>query len=128
MILLADTHLLLWVALTPARLSQTARNLIEDAANTPAFSVVSLWEISIKQARGRPDFRVNARRMHRLLLENGWREFLVESEHAITAGQLPPLHKDPFDRMLLAQAQVEGARLLTSDTQLARYGEPVLPV
>lgn len=128
MILLADTHLLLWVALAPDRVSSTARDLIANEANTPAFSVVSLWEISIKQARGRPDFRVDARRMHRLLLENGWREYLVESEHAITAGQLPPLHKDPFDRMLLAQATVEGAQLLTSDRQLALYGAPVLTV
>lgn len=128
MILLADTHLLLWTALKPQLLSQKARDLIESEVNEPAFSVVSLWEISIKRAQGRVDFQVDPRRLRRRLIENAWREIPIDGEHAIIAGGLPPIHKDPFDRMLVAQAMVEGARLLTVDGQLARYGNPVLRV
>ncbi|WP_297508929.1 type II toxin-antitoxin system VapC family toxin [uncultured Caulobacter sp.] len=128
MILLADTHLLLWTALKPNRLSPLARELIESGANQPAFSVVSLWEISIKRAQGREDFQVDPRRLRRRLLENAWRELPIDGEQAVMAGELPPIHKDPFDRMLLAQAIVEGAQLLTVDGQLARYGDPVVRV
>ena len=128
MILLADTHLLLWTALKPHLLSKRARDLIDSEANEPAFSVVSLWEISIKRAQGRADFRVDPRRLRKRLIENGWRELLIDGEHAIIAGGLPKIHKDPFDRMLVAQAITEGARLLTVDSQLELYGDPVLRV
>lgn len=128
MILLADTHLLLWTALKPQLLSQKARDLIESEVNEPTFSVASLWEISIKRAQGREDFQVDPRRLRRGLIENDWREISINDEHAIVAGGLPPIHKDPFDRMLVAQAMVEGAKLLTVDSQLARYGSPVLRV
>lgn len=128
MILLADTHLLLWTALRPHLLSKAARDLIDSEANQPAFSVVSLWEISIKRAQGRDDFKVDPRRLRRRLLDNAWRELPIDGEHAIIAGGLPQIHKDPFDRMLVAQAMVEGAKLLTVDSQLARYGDPVLRV
>jgi PIN domain nuclease of toxin-antitoxin system len=128
LILLADTHLLLWTALKPHLLSQKARDLIEADVNEPAFSVVSLWEISIKRAQGREDLQVDPRRLRRRLIENAWREIPIDGEHAIIAGGLPPIHKDPFDRLLVAQAMVEGARLLTVDSQLARYGAPVVRV
>jgi PIN domain nuclease of toxin-antitoxin system len=126
LIVIADTHVLLWAALDPDRLSEAAQDLLTAETSTPTFSVVSLWEVSIKRAQGRPDFQVDPNRLRRQLLENDWREMMISAEHAILAGGLPLLHKDPFDRMLLAQAIVEGARLLTKDTQLARYGAPVL--
>lgn len=126
MIVIADTHVLLWVAEAPERLSDAAQDLLTAEATTPLFSVVSLWEISIMRAQDRADFQIDPHRFRRQLLGNDWRELPISSEHAILAGSLPALHKDPFDRMLLAQAIVEGARLLTMDRQLKRYGAPVL--
>jgi len=122
---LLDTHLLLWLASEPERLSPTAKQIVSAAASDLAFSVVSLWEIAIKNRRGRPDFLVNLRRLRQGLLERGFREVAVLSEHAMTVEILPAHHKDPFDRMLLAQATAEGMTLLTADTTLAAYGHPV---
>jgi PIN domain nuclease of toxin-antitoxin system len=89
------------------------------------FSAACLWEVAIKHGLGRADFRVEPRRLRRGLIENGWRELAITSEHAIAAGELPPLHKDPFDRMMVAQAQVEGFTLLTSDDLVAQYPGPI---
>jgi PIN domain nuclease of toxin-antitoxin system len=126
--LLLDTHLLLWAAGRPDLLSAEALALIGDTGNELAFSAVSLWEIAIKNALGRADFSVNLRALQRGLLENGYRELPVLGEHALALDNLPPHHKDPFDRMLVAQARIEGIVLLTSDATLARYGEPVRKV
>jgi PIN domain nuclease of toxin-antitoxin system len=126
MILLADTHILLWAALQPDRIPLRGRQLLEAEDNQPLFSAASLWEISIKHARGRPDFTVDPRRLYRQLLANGWRKLAVSVEHALAVLTLPPLHKDPFDRILVAQATVEGAKLLTVDRQLGEYGGPTL--
>ncbi|KAF0112775.1 MAG: hypothetical protein FD150_2263, partial [Rhodobacteraceae bacterium] len=87
-----------------------------------------LWEIAIKRGLGRDDFRVDMRRLWRMLLASGYLELPVSSEHALVAGDLPNLHKDPFDRMLIAQARVEGLLLLTVDKSVAKYGEAVLKV
>ena len=125
--LLLDTHLLLWAAGQPQRLSAAARALIEDAANELFFSAASLWEIVIKQGLGRDDFRVDARVLRRGLLDNGYRELPVSSEHVIAVATLPPIHKDPFDRLLVAQATVEGITLMTADPAVARYPGPVRP-
>ena len=92
------------------------------------FSAASLWEISIKRALGRADFNIDPRRLWRMLLINGDTELAVNSEHAIAVNDLPPLHKDPFDRILVAQARVEGIVLLTVDKAVARYGEGVRKV
>ena len=89
------------------------------------FSAASLWEVSIKPGLGRDDFRVDPRLLRRGLLDNGYGELAITSAHAIAVDLLPPIHKDPFDRMLLAQAMVEGIALLTSDPLLARYPGPV---
>ncbi|MHB1360241.1 MAG: type II toxin-antitoxin system VapC family toxin [Rhodocyclaceae bacterium] len=126
--LLLDTHLLLWVASEPDRLSRKARGLLLDFGNRPMFSSASLWEIAIKRSLGRDDFKVDARRLWRMLLASGYLELPVSSEHALVAGDLPNLHKDPFDRMLIAQARVEGLLLLTVDKAVAKYGEAVLKV
>jgi PIN domain nuclease of toxin-antitoxin system len=123
--LLLDTHLLLWASSLPARLSATALALLNDRRNEPLFSAASIWEIAIKNALGREDFRVDPRLLRRSLLDNGYSELPVTSEHAVAIDGLPPLHKDPFDRLLLAQALSEGIVLLTTDAQLARYAGPV---
>ena len=119
--LLLDTHLLLWAAGEPERLSSAARQLLDDPANALIFSAASLWEIAIKHRLGRDDFRVDARVLRRGLLDNGYDELPVTSAHAVALDTLPALHKDPFDRILVAQAQTEGITLVTSDDQVARY-------
>ncbi|HZD46231.1 MAG TPA: type II toxin-antitoxin system VapC family toxin [Acidobacteriaceae bacterium] len=123
--LLLDTHLLLWAAGETAKLSRTARALIEDEANVLLFSAASLWEVVIKRGLGRADFQVDARRLRRGLLDNGYLELTVSSLHAISVDTLPPLHKDPFDRILIAQAKAEGVAFLTVDRTLSPYGDPV---
>lgn len=122
---LLDTHLLLWAAGKPERLSATARDLIRNPANTLLFSAASLWEVAIKRSLGRGDFQVDPRRLWRMLLAHGYSDLPIGSEHSVAVGALPPLHKDPFDRMLVAQAKTEMITLLTADARIADYGEPV---
>jgi PIN domain nuclease of toxin-antitoxin system len=119
--LLLDTHLLLWAASMPDKLSQTAKNLIQAPKNELFFSSVSLWEIVIKNGLRRDDFQVDARLLRRGLLTHGYQELSVTSEHAVAVASLPLHYKDPFDRMLIAQSQVEGYILLTADNALAQY-------
>ncbi len=103
------------------KLSRKARRLLDDPGNILVFSAASLWEIVIKRSIRRDDFQVGARLLRRGLLDNGYDELAVTSAHAIALGALPPLHKDPFDRMLIAQAQVDGITLLTADAKVAKY-------
>ena len=126
--LLLDTQLLLWAAGSPERLSRSARKLLGDPRHELMFSAASLWEVAIKNTLGREDFRVEPRLLRRGLLDNGYVELPVTSEHAVGIDALPPLHKDPFDRLLLAQAASEGIALVTADDQLARYGGAVRKV
>ena len=126
--LLLDTQILLWAAGQPERLSATAHKLLSNRRNELLFSAASLWEIAIKKTLGREDFRVEPRLLRRGLLDNGYTELPVTSQHAVSIDALPPLHKDPFDRMLLAQATSEGITLVTGDAQLARYPGPVRKV
>lgn len=123
--LLLDTHILLWGAAEPERLSSVARSLIESPDNEIVFSSVSLWEIAIKTGRGRADFRINAGILRRSLFDNNYAELAVTGAHAAALAGLPPIHKDPFDRMLVAQAIVEGLTLLTSDPAVAKYPGPI---
>ena len=123
--LLLDTHLLLWAAGKPGRLSADARRLMKDAGNELIFSAASLWEIVIKRGLGRDDFQVDPRLFRRGLLDNGYVELPIGSEHAVAIDGLPLLHKDPFDRILIAQALVEGIILLTMDPLVAQYPGPV---
>jgi len=126
--LLLDTHLLLWAASEPERLSAKARTLLLDPANQLMFSAASLWEVTIKNSLDRPDFKVDSRRLWRMLLVSGYRELPVTSEHTVAVNDLPQLHKDPFDRILVAQARVESLLLLTVDKAVAKYGEGVRKV
>ena len=123
--LLLDTHLLLWAAGQPRKLSAAARKLLADTANELLFSAASLWEIAIKRGLDREDFVVDARLLRRGLLDNGYAELPIRSEHAVAIDSLPPIHRDPFDRLLVAQATFEGITLLTSDPVVARYPGPV---
>jgi PIN domain nuclease of toxin-antitoxin system len=119
--LLLDTHLLLWAAAQPEKLSAAALALIEAPENQLLFSAASLWEIAIKAGLGRDDFVVEPGLIRRGLLDNGYEELPVNSAHAVALTGLPAIHKDPFDRILVAQAQVEGILLLTSDDIVSRY-------
>jgi PIN domain nuclease of toxin-antitoxin system len=123
--ILLDTHLLLWAAGRPARLPARARRLIGDARNQMVFSVASLWEIAIKHGLGRDDFQADARVLRRGLIENDYEELAIAGEHAVAVDGLPALHKDPFDRLLIAQSMVEGITLLTTDELVAKYRGPV---
>lgn len=123
--LLLDTHLLLWSATEPSKLPKKARSLILDNDNELFFSAVSIWEIAIKSQIGRADFDVDSHVLRRGLIDNGYLELAITVEHALGVLALPPLHKDPFDRMLIAQATLEGFVLLTSDEQVAAYPGPV---
>ncbi len=126
--LLLDTQLLLWAAGQPERLSSRAKRQINNPDNELLFSAASIWEITIKATLGRDDFSVEPRVLRRALLDNGYIELPVTSEHAVSIDTLPLLHKDPFDRILLAQALVEGIPFLTADAQLAAYRGPVRKV
>jgi PIN domain nuclease of toxin-antitoxin system len=119
--LLPDTHILLWTIAESRRLSAAARALIGEPDNELTFSSVSLWEVAIKTGRGRDDFRIDVGSLRRGLFNNGYAELAVTGAHAAALATLPPIHKDPFDRMLVAQAVVEGFTLLTSDPTVARY-------
>lgn len=123
--LLADSHILLWAAISPGKLSAAARALLLDPENELYFSAANIWEIAIKNALGRADFQIDAASLHQGLLENGYKELPVMSTHGIAAAGLPPIHKDPFDRILIAQAATEQMLFLTSDLTVAKYQGPV---
>lgn len=120
--MLIDTQLLLWAAEGRSDFPRAARDLMLDSNTTRWFSVASIWEVAIKAALGRPDFNVQASVLRQGLLENGYHELTVTGDHATTLQALPPIHKDPFDRMLVTQALVEGMILLTTDGVLIGYG------
>ena len=122
---LLDTHLLLWAAAAPENLSASARALLEDPVNELLFSAASFWEIAIKRGLDRDDFQVDPRSLRRGLVDNGYQEIPVTGEHALALDLLAPIHKDPFDRMLVCQARVEGITLLTSDAVVARCGASI---
>ena len=125
MILLLDTHLLLWAAYDPDQLSTEAESLIEDRSHTLVFSAASIWETAIKAGLGREDFVADARVLRRALLEADYQELPITGAHTSGISDLAPLHKDPFDRLLVAQARYEGITLLTSDQAVGKYGPPV---
>lgn len=123
--ILLDTHLLLWAAGQPARLPAVARSLLSDTRNQLVYSPASLWEIAIKRGLGRDDFQVDPRVLRRSLIDNDYQELAITGEHAMAVDVLPAIHKDPFDRMLVAQSIIEGITLLTADATVARYPGPV---
>ena len=126
--LLLDTQLLLWTASGSSRLSARARLQIQRKENELFFSAASVWEVAIKRGLGRSDFQVDPRLLRRELLDNGYSELAVTGEHATAVVGLPSIHKDPFDRILVAQAMMESMTLLTTDPTVAKYPAPVLQV
>lgn len=125
---LVDTHLAIWSVADSAKLSAKAVRLMGDAGAVFYFSAASVWEIAIKQAKRPEDIPIGAEEARDLFLEAGYLEMPVLSSHSILAGRLPPVHADPFDRMLVAQAKTEGAKLLTHDHVVQQYGDFVIRV
>jgi PIN domain nuclease of toxin-antitoxin system len=123
--LLVDTHLLLWSTADPQKLSSDAAALLEDPSHALFFSAASMWEIAIKRSKGHADFQIDPSILRKRLLQLGYQELLVSSEQAFAVSGLPWLHKDPFDRLLLAQAMVESLTLLTGDKKLFQYSGPI---
>jgi PIN domain nuclease of toxin-antitoxin system len=123
--LLLDTHLLLWAAGQPARLSAGARKMMDNPANELLFSAANIWEVAIKRGLGPVDFQADPRLLRRGLLDNGYGELPILSDHVVATDSLPLIHKDPFDRLLVAQATVEGITLLTADSVVGEYPGPV---
>lgn len=126
--LLLDTHVALWAITDSPRLSTQARELILSPRAVVWISAASLWEIAIKHSLGRGDMPVSGADALRYFQAAGYRLLAVEPEHAVAIAELPTLHQDPFDRLLVAQALVEPMRLLTHDPVLARYSDTVLRV
>lgn len=122
---LIDTHLLIWAANEPEKLSSKAVSLMANPEHELLFSAASIWEIAIKNGLGRDDFKVDARLLRRGLLDNDYTELTITSAHAVFVESLPLIHKDPFDRILVAQATTEGFTLLTADSTVAKYPGPI---
>lgn len=122
---LLDTHLLIWATARQARLPPEARTILEAPDTEPCFSVASLWEVAIRTGLGRPEFQIDPRVMRRGLIDNGYVELEITGTHVLATSDLPPVHRDPFDRLLVAQATVEGIELLTVDAMVARYPGPI---
>ena len=126
--LLLDTHILLWTDGQSGKLSESIQTVLAKPENCLFFSAASIWEIIIKLGLGREDFKVDPYRLRKVLVVHGYTELPVTAEHALKVETLPPLHKDPFDRLLIAQARTEGMLLLTGDTSVVQYQESVLAV
>ncbi|MDR2759069.1 MAG: type II toxin-antitoxin system VapC family toxin [Spirochaetaceae bacterium] len=126
MTLLLDTHILIWAA--TGMVPKEALPYIAAENNTLLFSPASIWEIVIKKGLNRPDFQVDPQAIYRGFLDHGYRELVITGSHTLTAGRLPPIHKDPFDRILIAQARTEKITFLTADETVARYPGDIIYV
>jgi PIN domain nuclease of toxin-antitoxin system len=125
---LLDTQLIVWTFYDQKRMPLQARILMEPRENVLIFSTASLWEIAIKRGQGKKDFQFDPRVLRRMMLDDGYEELPVLGQHAVEVDALPPIHKDPFDRILIAQAMVEGITLLTADPVIAQYPGPIRKV
>ncbi len=125
---LLDTHLLLWAAFEPARLSVNASKTLQSREVPLAFSLASIWEVAIKTSLGRPGFSVDPGMLHHALLAEGFVELPIRAAHLSRVAVLPWVHRDPFDRLLVAQAAEEKLTLLSVDATLRRYGRFVRQV
>ena len=118
---LLDTHILIWAAIAPHKISSELSSLLSDPSNYLYFSSASIWEISIKESMGKKDFKVSTKKLHEGLVENGYKEIKVSDLHAMEVIKLPFIHRDPFDRILVATAIWENMPLLTNDSTLSPY-------
>jgi PIN domain nuclease of toxin-antitoxin system len=121
---LLDTHVLLWTLVDPDKVPGPMRRLLEDRANRVWFSAVSIWEIAIKHSLGKDDFPVEPATIWKAARETGLEELAVTAEHAVGVDTLPWLHRDPFDRLLVAQARADGMKLLSLDPDVNAYFSP----
>jgi PIN domain nuclease of toxin-antitoxin system len=121
--LLLDTHIVLWWLTDDSTLSDDIKALLDQEPEV-YVSAATLWEITIKQTKGKI---IGPSDLAEQICNQGFRELRINFEHAITAGRLPLIHTDPFDRMLVAQAQVEGLTLVTRDPECQRYKVSLLP-
>ncbi|MEP9402858.1 type II toxin-antitoxin system VapC family toxin [Sphingomonas sp. VNH70] len=122
---LLDTHLLLWAAEGSAALPEPVRLLLDDPAQTILFSAVSIWEVAIKRRLEQATFTVEPDLLHTGLLQSGYTELRINSRHATGVRRLELIHKDPFDRLLVAQAMVDRLTLITSDEKVAQYSSDI---
>lgn len=127
MTFLLDTHFVIWIPIDDRRIGKAARTILTDPANTFLFSAANLWEIAIKRSR-RDGFAYDPRAIRKHMLANGYVELPIEGSHAVAVDSLPQIHNDPFDRLLIAQALVEGITFLTRDTTIAKYPGPIRKV
>ena len=118
---LLDTHILIWAAISPHKISSELASLLSDPSNHLYFSSASIWEISIKESLGKRDFKVSSKKLYDGLIENGYKELKVSALHAMEVLKLPFFHRDPFDRILVATAIWENMPLLTNDSTLSPY-------
>ena len=125
---LVDTHLLIWTVLDSAKLSDKAKNILEEDNNEYYFSAASVWEIALKRQKHPEQFPFTATAAKDLFLAAGFIERAVSSKHSAAVEYLPHLHGDPFDRLLVAQARCEGMKLLTHDRMIVQYGDVVVEV
>lgn len=125
---LLDTHLLLWASTNSVRLPSGAAAIIANRDNQLWMSVISLWEVAIKNAQRKPDFPYEPEQLRMGLLMNGYEELKMESRHVLALKNLPRTHTDPFDRLLVSQAITEGMFFLTADRKLSGYGARVILV
>ncbi len=123
--ILPDTHILLWAKTAPARLSRICRELLEHPDTEHVFSAVSIWEVAVKTGLGQAGFNTDPRVLYHQLRDDGYKELVITSVHTFGVGSLPKIHKDPFDRILIAQANHEGCLLLTADPTIAKYPGPI---
>ena len=118
---LLDTHILIWAAIAPHKISSELASLLSDPSNHLYFSSASIWEISLKESLGKTDFKVSSKKLHDGLIENGYRELKVSALHAMEVLKLPFIHRNPFDRILVVTAIWENMPLLTNDSTLSPY-------
>jgi PIN domain nuclease of toxin-antitoxin system len=118
---LLDTHILLWILVDPQKVPGPMRRMVEDTGNRVWFSAVSIWEIAIKHSLAKADFAVEPAIIWKAARDTGLEELAVTAEHAVGVDALPWLHRDPFDRLLVAQARVEGMKMLSVDPKVNAY-------
>ena len=125
---LVDTHLLIWTVLNSSKLSDGARAVLGQTNGEYCFSAASIWEIALKRMKHPDQFPMSAREARELFLAAGFEELGVASDHCAAVEGLPPIHGDPFDRILIAQALSEGMKLVTHDRMVVQYGDVAVDV
>lgn len=125
---LLDTHFILWLPIGGRGLTREVISLINDRENEFVFSVAGLWEIALKRARYGRNFAYDPQGLRKLMVENGYAELPILGKHVAALSTLAPIHNDPFDRLLIAQAMVEEITLLTVNKTIARYPGPIRKV